>query len=197
MLRTQRVRPVHVSAAYALYGVLFLALPACQGETPKRSALPTESATAAEISAPKPSASVREEVPANLKRKFGLSDLRFSPCVHAVDGGPLIAENCGSGAILFGPYARVPKDATVVVNFTVEGVAGSTELLGDVVSGGGSRLHVWVGRRTLQAGAKEVIEFGTLIGNSAKDFETRLWSQTQDKTTVFKILDARVEIRGP
>jgi hypothetical protein len=192
---------MQLSSFLGMGGASFVAallVAGCQEEAPKRPTLPPASAVRPSPSIPASAAAQpAPAIPSNFKRKFGPADFKFSSCVAGAETETRVATNCGSGAVVFGPYASAPKDSTVAVAFVIEGIAGSTTLLADVVSRSGSRLHTWSGRYALQEGQTVTIDFGAQMSGDAMDFETRLWSQAASKDASFKIVDAKIEIRDP
>lgn len=191
--RTQSSRHGAIVAVFAATLAPLTVLPACQNAAAKREELPPANGTGTAFGG---NAEAEPPMDVNIQRQFGIGDLKWSTCVEPADDGTLLAKSCESGAVLFGPYGRVPKNATVVVRIVVEGVSGTGTLAADVVSHAGSRMHGWVSQQAIREGVRETIEFGASIGASATDFETRLW-QSDGKGVVFKILDANIETRGP
>jgi hypothetical protein len=149
----------------------------------------------AEPPAPPPSAN-----PANLAQQdIGLDGLRRAGCVVAADAeaNGLVAEKCGTGSVLFGPYAAVPAGGQVKVVFIAEAIKGKVTLGADIVGGGGERFYAAGGKFELTPdGAPATIELKTKVHEAETNLETRLWAIPEPAAS-FRITYARVEIRGP
>jgi hypothetical protein len=172
------------------------AMSGCQSEAKERPPLPPPPV----VRSAEPEASAAPAapvVPPNFKRKFEPPELKYAACVKTDAPEGMVATACPAGAVVFGPYAAAPQNSTVSATFVVEGLAGATTLFADLVSAGGSKVHAWAGKHALKKGERVTLEFGTEMSASVTDFETRLWSESKDSDLSFKIVEARIEIRGP
>jgi hypothetical protein len=77
---------------------------------------------------------------AALRRTYGPSDLVLQKCLKLEKDGSIVGENCPPGSLVFGPYVRIPKGATVRVAFEFQSEK-KVKLVSDVVSSGGQVFH--------------------------------------------------------
>ena len=61
-----------------------------------------------------------EEDEPELRRGYGVVDMRFDPCVTTQGNSALHGEACPPGFVVYGPYVSVPAKSTIEITFQIE-----------------------------------------------------------------------------
>jgi hypothetical protein len=163
-----------------LSGVLVLA--SCDAEGDKAAAAshgqtPPKPVASADIVPPPVTTAAPVPPPAEddakLRRKYGLADMKYNPCVK-VEGGNLQGRACPATIVVFGPYASVPAKSEIEFAFDLQATS-NVEVYSD--------MFAQVGKRALgslvpqKIAANEKRRFGYRVNMDTADtaVEARIW----------------------
>lgn len=93
---------------------------------------------------------VEQEEP-ELRRGYGIVDMRFEPCVTARGDAALLGEACPPGFVVYGPYVNVPANAEIDVTFEVQSTH-DVDVYADLVSQMGKQGLAGLHPQPLKAG---------------------------------------------
>jgi hypothetical protein len=96
------------------------------------------------------STALEEEVP-ELRRGYGVVDMRFEACVTAQGDAALRGEACPPGFLVYGPYVNVPANAEIEVAFEIQPTQ-KVELYADIVAQMGKQGLAGLNSQVLEPG---------------------------------------------
>jgi hypothetical protein len=125
-----------------------------RGDSPSVSQEPGATTLRAQLQpTPGAPANALEQEDPELRRGYGIVDMRFEPCVTAKGDSALRGEACPAGFVIYGPYVNVPPNAEIEVTFEVESPQ-KVEVYADLVS--------QMGKQGLAALHPQVLEAGVV-----------------------------------
>lgn len=156
--------------------VLLPALIACQqrasADPPPPATVTATSALKAHTSSDGASAALQEEEP-ELRRGYGIVDMRFEPCVTAQGDQALRGEGCASGFVVYGPYVNVPAMSEIEVTFDVQ-PSQKVEVYADIVSQMGKQSLAGLNPQTIEAGATQRLGYRVHVADANQFVESRI-----------------------
>jgi MinD superfamily P-loop ATPase len=99
--------------------------------------------------------------------------------------------------LLFGPYAKAPKDADVSVTFDIEAEQGSATLRAELVSGKGQLVYESSDVPQLNAEGRRVVTLTHHLSGDVEDLEARLGLIDSSPGTVLTVTRAVLEVHPP
>lgn len=108
-----------------------------------------------------------------LRRGYGIVDMRFEPCVAALGSQALNAAGCGSGFLIYGPYVNVPAKSDIEITFDIR-PEQTLELYADVASQMGQRVLAGMNPQTVEAGTTRRLGYHVHVSTSDQYVESRL-----------------------
>jgi hypothetical protein len=96
------------------------------------------------------SATLERDAP-ELRRGYGIVDMRFDSCVTAQGDAALRAEGCAPGYLVYGPYVTVPGNAEIDVTFDIQPTQ-KVEVYADIVAQMGKQGWAALNPQVLQPG---------------------------------------------
>jgi hypothetical protein len=137
--------------------------------TPVSEAAPSQGVPAAP--APVPAALPGDD--GKLRRKYGLADMKYNPCVK-VQGATLQGRGCPATIVVFGPYSNVPANSEIEFVFEVQATS-AVEVYSDMFAQVGKRALGSLVPQKLAPNEKR--RFGYRVNMAAADtaVEARVW----------------------
>lgn len=159
-----------------LVTALALPLTAC-GHSAKADAppKPTETTTGTLLAHPSSEgaeAALDQDDP-ELRRGYGVVDMRYEPCVTAQDDQALRGEGCPSGFLIYGPYVNVPAKSEVEVTFDVQPTQ-RVEIYADIVSQMGKHALAGLNAQVIEPGVTHRLGYRVHISRADRFVESRI-----------------------
>jgi hypothetical protein len=133
------------------------------------------------------------EVDAELRRGYGVVDMRYDSCVTAQGDYALQGEGCASGFLIYGPYVNVPAKSEVEVIFNLQ-PSQSVEVYADIVSQMGRQALAGLSPQTLEAGVNRRLGYRVHISDADQFVESRIGLRS-DTPVQFSISDYTMTVR--
>jgi hypothetical protein len=109
-----------------------------------------------------------------LRRGYSLSEMRLGDCAKLEEDGTLVAHDCTSGCVLFGPYLSAPADSDLRVSFEIESL-GPLLVASDIVSSSGQTFHGALDQQGVESRKSRKLGYRVHLFQRADGIETRLW----------------------
>jgi hypothetical protein len=136
---------------------------------------PTETTTGTLMAQPRPegaAAALQQDEP-ELRRGYGVVDMRYEPCVTAQGDQALRGEGCPSGFLIYGPYVNVPANSDVEVTFDVQ-PSQRVEVYADIVSQMAKQALAGLNPQVVDAGVTQRLGYRVHISNADQFVESRI-----------------------
>jgi hypothetical protein len=131
--------------------------------------------------------------PAELRRGYGVVDMRFNPCVTRKNDYTFTGEGCPTAFVIFGPYVSVPASSEIDVSFEVQ-ASSKIDVYADIVSQMGSQTLAGLNRTTIDAGLKQKLGYRVHVFNADTNVESRIGMAAEPRTT-FEITNLTMTVR--
>jgi hypothetical protein len=173
---------------------------ACSQRTASAEQPPTvsrEPASAEQASKPEISNSRDEpegkEMDLDLRRGYGVVDMRFNACVKRVNDHTVSGSECPAGFLVYGPYVSVPADSEIDVSFEVK-PSKSISIHADIVSQMGGQTLAGLNRLRIQAGQMQKLGYRVHIFDADVNVESRIGIDGEPGTA-FEITNLTMTVR--
>lgn len=136
---------------------------------------PTETATSTLMAQPRSEgavAALQQDDP-ELRRGYGVVDMRYEPCVTAQGDQALRGEGCAPGFLIYGPYVNVPAKSDVEVTFDVQ-PSQRAEIYADIVSQMGKQELAGLNPQVVEAGVTQRLGYRVHVANADQFVESRI-----------------------
>ncbi|HTV17154.1 MAG TPA: hypothetical protein VMG12_00745 [Polyangiaceae bacterium] len=110
---------------------------------------------------------------AELRRGYGVVDMRYEPCVIARGDQALQGEGCASGFLIYGPYVNVPAKSEVEITFDIQPTQ-RVEVYADIVSQMGKQALAGLNPQTIEAGVNQRLGYRVHIAKADQFVESRI-----------------------
>ena len=114
-----------------------------------------------------------EEDEPELRRGYGVVDMRFDPCVTTQGNSALHGEACPPGFVVYGPYVSVPAKSTIEITFQIE-PSHEVELYADIVSQMGKQTLAGLSPQVLEAGVAHKLGYRVSVFRPDPFVESRI-----------------------
>jgi hypothetical protein len=125
-------------------------------------------------------------------RAYGAADMAIQKCMKREEDGTIIGENCPPGSVVFGPYARIGKGATLRVTFEFQ-AERKLKLISDVVSAGGQIFHGAIDEQELEPKTVRALAYRIHMFQDAIGTEARIWIMS-DSPANFRITNLKLVV---
>jgi hypothetical protein len=134
-----------------------------------------------------------QEGEADLRRGYGIVDMRFNSCVkrendHTISGG-----GCPPGFFIYGPYVAVPPHSEIDVSFEVR-PSKDVFIYADIVSQMGSQTLAGLNRQRVDAGQLLKLGYRVHVFNADVNVESRIGMDAEPGTH-FEITNLTMTVR--
>lgn len=151
-------------------------LPAC-GQRARADAppQPTETTTSTLMvqSGPEGAAATLQQDDPELRRGYGVVDMRYEPCITAQGDQALRGDGCASGFLVYGPYVNVPAKSEIEVTFDVQ-PSQRVEIYADIVSQMGKLALAGLNPQVLEPGTTHRLGYRVHIAQADQFVESRI-----------------------
>lgn len=159
---------------------------------------PPSNSTAASVAGPASAASAvpSDEAPADdpaLHRSYGPPDVKLVDCAKLSDDGVIEGHDCPDGIVIFGPYARVPRNVDLKVGFDIT-PESDMFFATDVVSKGGQAFHFVVDEEPVLAKRSRHVGYKVHLSEGTEGLESRIWVRSASGKSSFKVANVSLVI---
>jgi hypothetical protein len=109
----------------------------------------------------------------DLRRGYGIVDMRFDACVKAEGDQALHGEACPGGFLIHGPYVNVPANAEIEVTFDVQPTE-AVEVYADIVAQMGKQSLGGIKPHLLEAGIRRTFGYHLNVFRPDSFVESRI-----------------------
>jgi hypothetical protein len=120
-----------------------------------------------------PTANPLEQDDSELRRGYGIVDMRLDPCVSPQGDLALRGEGCATGFLIYGPYVTVPEKAVIDVTFEVQ-PSQDLEVYADIVAQMGKQELAGLSAQVLKAGVTHKLGYRVNTFRSDPYVESRV-----------------------
>jgi hypothetical protein len=118
-------------------------------------------------------ANILDEGEPELRRGYGVVDMRFDECVRAQGDQALRGDACSNGFLIYGPYVNVPANSELEVTFDVLS-SQTIDVYADIVSQMGKQSLAGLNPQTIEAGAPRRLGYRVNIFKPDQFVESRI-----------------------
>jgi hypothetical protein len=129
----------------------------------------------------------------DLRRGYGMVDMRFNSCVKLENGTTFVGNGCASGFVIYGPYVPVPRNSEIEVSFEVK-PSRRIEVYADVVSQMGTHTLAGLSRQVVEAGSRHKLGYRVHVSNADTNVESRI-GMTVEPDVKFEISNLTMTVR--
>lgn len=130
---------------------------------------------------------------AELRRGYGVVDMRSNACVTRKDEKTFVGSACPPGFVIYGPYVAVPANADIEVAFDIKSNK-RVEIYADIVSRMGTQTLAGLNRQTVEPGVDQKLGYRVHIFNADTNVESRI-GMNADPGTEFEIANLTMTVR--
>lgn len=130
---------------------------------------------------------------AELRRGYGVVDMRFNPCVTPAGENALSGSNCPPGFTIYGPYVSVPANSEIEVSFELS-ASKTIEVYADIVSRMAMQTLAGLNRQEVPVGEKRSIGYRVHVFNEDVNVESRI-GFAGDQGIEFRISNLTMTVR--
>lgn len=130
---------------------------------------------------------------AELRRGYGMVDMRFNGCVTRDGDYAISGSSCPPGLFIYGPYVPVPENSEIDVSFEVR-PSRRVSIYADIVSQMGSRTLAGLSRQQVDAGQLVKLGYRVHVFNADVNVESRIGIDAEPNTT-FEIRNLTMNVR--
>jgi hypothetical protein len=122
-----------------------------------------------------------DEGDADLRRGYGIVDMRFDGCVKRQNDHTVLGDSCPTGFLIYGPYVPVPANSEIDVSFDVR---PSKDILiyADIVSQMGKQTLAGLNRQRVAAGQLQKVGYRVHVFNADVNVESRIGMDAEPGT---------------
>lgn len=142
---------------------------------------------------PEPSGDELASEGVELRRGYGVVDMRSNACVTRKNERTFAGGECPPGFVIYGPYVAVPADAEVEVAFNVRSNK-QLELYADIVSRMGTQTLAGLNRQRIEPGPSQKLGYRVHIFSPETNVESRIGVKVEPGTE-FEIADLTMTVR--
>lgn len=107
---------------------------------------------------PETAVNALETADPELRRGYGIVDMRFEQCISAQGDSALRGESCPAGFLIYGPYVNVPANAEIEVAFEIQ-PSQKVEIYADIVAQMGKQALAGLNPQVLEPGVTHKIGY--------------------------------------
>jgi hypothetical protein len=115
----------------------------------------------------------------DLRRGYGIVDMRYDSCVTADTEYVLRGKACKSGYIIYGPYVAVPSNAQIEVSFEAQ-TDKAVEIYADVATQMGKLVLAGLSPQVLDVGVKKRLGYFVHVAAADVNVESRVGFRTNE-----------------
>lgn len=130
---------------------------------------------------------------AELRRGYGIVDMRFNSCVKREDDHTISGTGCPPGFFVYGPYVPVPADSEIDISFEIR-PSKDISIYADVVSQMGTQTLAGLNRQRIEAGELRKLGYRVHVFNADVNVESRIGMDAEPGTN-FEITNLTMTVR--
>jgi hypothetical protein len=134
-----------------------------------------------------------KEAEAELRRGYGIVDMRFNGCVKRENDRALLGNDCPAGFFIYGPYVPVPADSEIDISFEIKPSKDIT-VYADIVSQMGSQTLAGLNRQRVAGGQPLKLGYRVHVFNADVNVESRIGMDAEPGTH-FEITNLTMTVR--
>jgi hypothetical protein len=130
---------------------------------------------------------------AELRRGYGVVDMRANACVTQKNDHTFVGTACPSGIVIYGPYVAVPENADIEVAFDIK-ANKRIEVYADIVSRMGAQTLAGLNHQSIEGGASRTLGYRVHMFNAETNVESRIGMKAEPGTE-FEIANLTMTVR--